>query len=332
MKKNLLLTLTVLISTVSVVWSQQDPLFSHYMFNKLYYNPAYAGVNGDMDFGLTYRNQWVGYQSSFDDGGAPGTALVSVASPVYIKKVEAGLGGLLMVDQFGFTQDVQFHVTPSYYRDLGPGKISFGLKLGGIYKTVDFSQARVVDQNDELIPLGSESRFAPDLGLGIWYEAQRFFGGFGVNHLIPSEFDFGVRGVGSSAEPVAAATNSLVPHYNLTGGVNIEASYELKITPSFIVQSANFDQTVWELNVMAFYQDRFWGGVSYRSTTDVVALVGMGFMEDNVLRVGLAFDIGLDADKNEALQPVSPEIYVTYKIPSVGARKKPIVRTPRYRF
>ncbi len=331
MKKNLLLTLTLFLSTFSVVWSQQDPLFSHYMFNKLYYNPGYAGVNGDMDFGLTYRNQWIGYESSFDDGGAPGTALVSMSSPVYIKKIEAGIGGLLMVDNYGFTQDVHFHVTPSYYRDLGPGKISFGLKIGGIYKTVDFTKVRVVDDNDNLIPLGAESRFGADLGLGVWYEAQRFFGGFGINHLLPSSFDFGVRFENNQGD-ITPAENELVPHFNLMGGVNIEASYELKITPSFIVQSANFDQTVWEVNAMAFYQDRFWGGVSYRSTTDVVALVGMGFLEDNVLKFGLAFDIGLDSQRNEALQPVSPEVYVTYKIPSVGARKKPIVRTPRYRF
>ena len=331
MKKNLLLTLTLFLSTFSVVWSQQDPLFSHYMFNKLYYNPGYAGVNGDLDFGLTYRSQWVGYESSFDDGGAPGTGLVSVGSPIYIKKIEAGLGGLVMVDNYGFTQDVQFHATPSYFRDLGPGKISFGLKIGGIYKTVDFTKARVVDDNDNLIPLGAESRFAPDLGLGIWYEAQRYFGGFAINHLIPSSFDFGVRFENQQGQ-TTRAENELVPHYNIMGGVNIEASYELKITPSFIVQSANFDQTIWEVNAMAFYQDRFWGGVSYRSTSDVIALIGMGFLEDNVLKFGLAFDIGLDSRKNEALQPVSPEVYVTYKIPSVGARKKPIVRTPRYRF
>ncbi len=330
MKKILLLTLSVLAITTSNVWSQQDPLFSHYMFNKLYYNPAYAGVNGDMDFGLTYRNQWVGYESSFDEGGSPGTGLFSVSTPVYHKKHEGGIGGLLLFDRYGFTQDVQIHVTPSYHRALGPGKIAFGLKLGAIYKSVDFSKARLVDGSDPLVPLGQETRLGADLGLGIWYESPKYFGGFGINHLLPTTFDFGTRGV--TTQGVESAENKLVPHYNIQGGVNIEASYELTITPSFIVQSANFDQTIWEVNAMATYQDRFWGGLSYRSTTDIVALVGMGFLEDNVLRIGLAFDVGLDAEKNQALQPVSPEIYVTYKIPSVGARKKPIVRTPRYRF
>ncbi len=331
MNKILLLTLTVIAVSFTKVWSQQDPLFSHFMFNKLYYNPGYAGVNGDMDFSLTYRNQWIGYESSFDDGGAPGTALFSIASPIYYKKLEGGIGGLLMVDNYGFTQDIQFHITPSYFMDLGPGKISFGLKLGGIYKTVDFTKARLVDDQDPLVPLTAQSRFAADLGVGIWYEAQKYFGGFGINHLIPSTFDFGLRGI-ATAVGETPAENKLVPHYNLNGGVNIEANYELTITPSFIVQSANFDQTVWEVNAMATYQDRFWGGVSYRSSSDLIAMVGMGFLEDNVLKFGLAFDFGLDSRKNAALKPVSPEVYVSYKIPSVGARKKPIVRTPRYRF
>src|SRR5580704_12581846 len=36
----------------------QDPTFSQYDANQLYYNPAYAGYKENARIGLTYRNLW----------------------------------------------------------------------------------------------------------------------------------------------------------------------------------------------------------------------------------------------------------------------------------
>ena len=64
-------------------FAQQDPLFTQYMFNNLYMTPAFAGVDGVTRFTAVHRSQWLGYQSSFGDGGAPTTQLVSFNTPIY---------------------------------------------------------------------------------------------------------------------------------------------------------------------------------------------------------------------------------------------------------
>ena len=56
-------------------FAQQDALFTQYMFNNLYMTPAFAGVDGVTRFTAIHRSQWLGYQSSFGDGGAPTTQL-----------------------------------------------------------------------------------------------------------------------------------------------------------------------------------------------------------------------------------------------------------------
>jgi len=58
MKK--LYTFTFLLASISV-FSQQDPLYSQYMLNPLVINPAYAGLNNNLNIMAGYRTQWTGF-------------------------------------------------------------------------------------------------------------------------------------------------------------------------------------------------------------------------------------------------------------------------------
>ena len=57
------------------VHAQQDAQISQYMFNALYYNPAYAGVEGVTKFSALHRSQWTGYEPTVGEGGATNTQL-----------------------------------------------------------------------------------------------------------------------------------------------------------------------------------------------------------------------------------------------------------------
>ncbi len=50
-----------LIIPVSVVFGQQDPVVSYYMFNTQTYNPAFSGMTGMITATALTRQQWVGY-------------------------------------------------------------------------------------------------------------------------------------------------------------------------------------------------------------------------------------------------------------------------------
>ncbi len=49
-----------------VVYGQQDPHYTQYMYNQNILNPAYAGSRGDLSIGLLGRTQWVGIEGAPD--------------------------------------------------------------------------------------------------------------------------------------------------------------------------------------------------------------------------------------------------------------------------
>ena len=57
---NKIFTIITMLSVFGVA-AQQDPEYTHYMYNMSVVNPAYAtGVPAMMNFGGMYRSQWVG--------------------------------------------------------------------------------------------------------------------------------------------------------------------------------------------------------------------------------------------------------------------------------
>ena len=76
--------------------AQQDPQFTQYMFNTLYYNPGFAGVDGVTKLTAMHRSQWLGYQPTYGGGGAPTTQIVSMTTPLF--KINSGFGAYVVND------------------------------------------------------------------------------------------------------------------------------------------------------------------------------------------------------------------------------------------
>ena len=89
--KYCILAFSILVS--GVAFSQQDPQFTHYMYNMSVINPGYAADNlGVINIGGLYRTQWVGAV------GAPKTVSAFAHSPLG-KRVEAGIS--IVSDEIG---------------------------------------------------------------------------------------------------------------------------------------------------------------------------------------------------------------------------------------
>ena len=89
-----------------VLSAQQQHQYTQFMYNKLSYNPAYAGIRGVPTMTAMYRNQW------FKMDGAPRSALLSMHAPVFTQRV--GVGGVLSHHSIGLHRDVQLTATYSY--------------------------------------------------------------------------------------------------------------------------------------------------------------------------------------------------------------------------
>jgi type IX secretion system PorP/SprF family membrane protein len=309
-------TLLIIVSGVSV-HAQQDPQFTQYMFNTLYVTPAYAGVEGTTQLTAIHRSQWAGYQSSFNDGGAPTTQMISFNSPIY--KLKSGFGTYIVNDKLGPQNNLEAHAMYAYHLGLKDAKLSFGIKVGVYAQTIDYDQYRPIHIDDPLLEgkTGKESQLRPDVGFGMFYRAEKYYLGAGINHLTRAEFDFNVND----------ARNALENHLNFTGGYFYEVNFDLTLNPTILVKT-DFKEYSFDLGLIATLKDKMWAGLSFRQAEAANVLLGYSFLKDNALRLGYAIDVVVK--DQEAKENFSHELMLSYQMPLVSTGKK-VVRTPRYR-
>ena len=315
MKKTFLLFFIVG-SFQASLYGQQDPQFTHYMFNTLFYNPGYAGVEGVTKFTAIHRSQWLGYQPTFGSGGAPTTQIVSFSTPIY--KIKSGFGAYIINDRLGPQNNLEAQASYAYHLPLKGGKLSFGMKAGMYSQTVNFSLYRPIDPNDpKLKSSGKESQVRPDLGMGVFFQREKYYAGLSFNHLIKSTFDFGL-----------SQRNALQPHVYLTGGYFYEVNFDLRFQFSTLIKS-DFTKTTFELGGIAYYKDTLWGGLSFRQSEAAIVMIGYSLLKDKSLKLGYGLDYVIK--DQDAKQPTSHELLLTYQLPVNPASGKKVVRTPRYR-
>jgi len=311
-----ILVLIVLLAVFKPVLGQQDPHFSQYMFNDLYNNPAYSGVMGVTNLSVLFRSQWTGYTGTFDEGGAPTSFVASFNTPIF--RVRSGAGFYFVNDKIGPQNNIQFMGSYAYHLGVGNGKLSLGIRAGIFGQSIDFTQYRPVNIDDPLLLNGKESQYRPDMGVGIYYKAENYYAGVSLNHILNTHFDFGSDSL----------KNALVNNLIINGGYRYELNYDIILTPSLLVKT-DFVSYSFDISVLGTYREKFWGGLSYRQSEAVVALLGINLLKDKSLKLGYSFDYVIQAQK--AKQATSHELLLSYNMPAVAGGGKKIIRTPRFR-
>lgn len=302
---------------VSDLRGQQDPQFTQYMFNTLYYNPAYAGVDGVTKLTALHRSQWLGYQPSFGGGGAPTTQIISINAPIF--KLNSGFGAYVVNDKLGPQNNLEAQASYAYHLGIKDGKLSVGVRLGMYSQTLNYDMYRFIDPNDPLLAgkEGKVSQIRPDLGAGIFYRKEKYYGGIGFAHLIKSEFDFGVT-----------QRNALQNHVYLTGGYFYEVNFDLKFQFVTLVKT-DLTKTTFDIGGLAYLKDTMWGGISFRQSEAAIIMLGYSLLKDKSLKLGYGLDYVIKDQK--AKQPTSHEFMLSYELPVNPGSGKKVVRTPRYR-
>jgi type IX secretion system PorP/SprF family membrane protein len=305
----------ILLLSVLVSQAQQDPQFTQYMFNTLYYNPAFSGVEGVTKFTAIHRSQWLGYAPTVGSGGAPTTQIISGTSPIF--KINSGFGGYIMNDQLGPQNNLEAQLSFAYHLAVAGGKLSMGLR-GGIYsQTLDFDKYIASDPDDPLLgQSGKHSQVVPDLAAGAFYRKEKYYAGLSFTHLIKSEFDFDV-----------GQRSTLQSHMYFTGGYFYDVSFDLRFQFMTLVKT-DFTKTTFDVGGIAYLKDTMWGGLSFRQSEAAILLLGYSFMKDKSLKLGYALDYVIK--DQAAKEPTSHEFLLTYELPVTLVGKK-VIRTPRYR-
>jgi len=297
-------------------FSQQDPQITHYMFNPVFFNPAFSGSEGTTRLTALHRTQWLGYQPTLDEGGAPSTQLFTFSNPLL--GMNSGIGGYVSNDRLGPLNNLEVQGSYAYFKKLGNGLLSAGVKAGFYSQTIDFAKYRAINPNDPLINTkGKESQVKPDLGLGLSYRTEKFYAGVSMNHILRSTFDFGLN-----------QRAMLQPTLYLTGGYFYEVNFDLKLQVMTLVKS-DFNKTAIDFGGIAYFKDTMWGGLSFRESEAAILMFGYSLLRDKSLKIGYALDYVIK--DQAAKQPTSHEIMLAYELPVATAVQRKIVRTPRYR-
>lgn len=282
-------------------FGQQDPQFTNNMFYKLGVNPGFAGADGTINGIILNRYQWEGFK------GAPKTLVFSADAAIEAFGSGGGVGLNVISDQLGFENNTQINANYAYRKLLGIGNLGFGLSIGLYNKSINGEWEVPEDElgiytqpsSDPSIPDGEVSQLAFDAGFGLYLSTNKYYLGASVSHLNQAAIKFN-----------DLASTYMVRHYYLMGGYNIKLSNPLfELRPSFLFKS---DMASWQLDLNAnvVFDERFWGGISYR-IQDAIALL-MGMEMENGLRFGYSFDLVTSAIGRYGYG--SHEIFVSYSL------------------
>jgi type IX secretion system PorP/SprF family membrane protein len=265
-----------LIIPVSVVFGQQDPVVSYYMFNTQTYNPAFSGMTGMITATALTRQQWVGFP------GAPSTMIFNVNAPFSILGLRSGAGLLIEADKYGFSNDIELNLSYSAMIPAGSGTLGAGFSVGLLNKTlapewfIPSGSTHTPPSGDPLIPENDESLVALDIAAGIYYQGPNYYAGISVTHLNQPKIKYSETATYVSRE------------YYLTAGYYFQLpNPSLELIPSvFIVNDGATTQYL--ATAMVRYNKKIWGGVSYRISDALTGFAGLELY--NGLKIGYGYD------------------------------------------
>jgi len=292
--------------------SQQDPQFTHYMYNMSIINPAYTSAQENvLSIGSLYRSQWVGVN------GAPRTGSFFARAPIN-KKMQAGLS---------FTRDNVGKVINenNIYADLAyaipvsdRSKLSFGLKAGLTIFKASFDDFNLFSGNSSTDVAFNENinKAFPNIGIGAFYFSSKYYIGLSSPNVLKAKHIENENGI------IATGVESI--HYFLTGGYVFNLSNNLKFKPSFMVKAVDSTPISTDISTNVLIHDKLELGINYRLEDAISALAN--FRINKKLRIGYAYDYTTSnlGDYSSG----SHEVFVLFDIDLLGTGRYDI--SPRF--
>lgn len=275
--------------------AQQVPLYSQYMLNGFLLNPATAGSEGYTAVNLTAREQWIGFAES------PSTYALSFQTRImknsYISRGSSvkrrstkgsrsgkvGLGGYLFNDKNGAVERTGLKVSYAYHINLQQSQLSFGLSMVGYQFRIDEDLITLEDPSDPLWAGANKSVFIPDADVGVYYSSRDYWAGFSVDQLFESILKIGDSGYDRY---------KMERNYYLMGGYDFEVRRDFIVSPSTMIKYSEAGKIQADISGKLFYQQSYWGGLSYRTGNSIVVMAGLSI---DKLVFGYAFDFNLNS-------------------------------------
>ena len=283
MKK--IITTAVFCFAVLLCFAQQEQQYTQFMYNKLSFNPGYAGSYDAACITAIYRNQWIGLE------GAPKTITVSFDAPLLNKRVGIGLN--LTSRKIGIHNRINIDGVYSYRVRLGRGTLGLGVQGSIRYISNDYTDSRLFAtqdiNSDGGVPVGEQSKMVPNFGAGLYYHTPKFYIGFAAPRLLSNNIDF---------NDISGVLGKEVEHMYAMAGLLIDVSNSVKLQPQLLIKYADNSPLDADINLSAIFSEKYTVGVTYRAGSgsqnniESIDFLLSAYVTDNVL-FGLSYDISL---------------------------------------
>jgi type IX secretion system PorP/SprF family membrane protein len=241
--------------------SQQTQPYSQYLFDRYLLNPAAAGCDGYSSIGVVIKDQWAGFK------GAPVNQVLNgqIRLPreglfgTHTKRrtggyssENVGMAISLFNDVRGPIRTTGGQFTYAYHLETHSGQFSFGLSVNMFQLYLD--RNKIITEDEDIFLNGSRlNSFVPDAAFGMHYTTEDYYFGLSVSNVFQSFLMLGGRN--SSAYRIER-------QYNLLGGYIFQLEEEWSLVPTVLVKVNELPVVQTDINVMLYYFDQFWGGLS----------------------------------------------------------------------
>lgn len=260
--------------------AQNQPMFTQYMFNEVYINPAYAGSRDNLSVTALRRMQWVGID------GAPTTNTLTAHAPVMGKRI--GVGLTVVNDQIAVTKQTGVYASGAYRLPMPKGTLSFGLQLGLLSHIERLADVTTSTAGDDQFIANTDRVLVPNFGFGTFYKSENWYAGLSIPRMMENNVT-----ASASATDVKNKVRLGSWHYFLTGGLVKSINSSMRVRPNAMIKIAGGAPVEVDLSCDVVFHDKIWAGLAYR-TGDAASLLLGGWITPQ-LRIGYSYDYTLSA-------------------------------------
>lgn len=263
--------------------AQSDQHYTMFMYNKLLYNPAYAGSRELTAINSQLRAQWVGIESGIR------SANISVDAPVgtYMKPFRKVAVGLSVADEkYDIERNTDFKSYYAYRIKQENSVISLGLSAGiNLYSFTPVGNVFLRDPNDPSFAENIYNTILPNFGTGVYWSGDKFFLGLSVPNLLQNKY------IENEPKTNVKPARQIRTYY-LSGGYMYALNDIITLKPQAIIRyarNAKYSLPLSaDLNLSATAYDRIMAGITFRTDKSI------GFMLQ--MQVSVRFNMGYSYD------------------------------------
>lgn len=294
--------------------AQQDHHYTQFMYNKLYYNPAYAGARGVPTVTGIFRSQWMGFD------GAPQSGLMSFNSPFLTPRV--GVGAVMSMKKIGLNRDFTGSLAYSYELiKLEQVSVRAGIQGSIRSLSIAFDDATPVVGDPSLDNQRASSIYG-NVGAGVYATfAERYYVGFSV----PRIYSNTVGIPNPNADLIAKESQ----HFYANAGGIFPLSEDINLMPALLIKYVKNAPLDADVNVNIDIRQKVTAGLSYRvggnNAGESIDLLVM-WQASPQIGLGAAYDFPLTDLKDYNSGSIEIMVQADLKKPN----KKKNVFSPRF--